>query len=234
MTRLPERTYKTVALARSGEGHAILLDGTPAKVASVVIQVPTRALAEAIAEEWREQEKHLDPEPMRLTALGAAALNRVAAARGEVIEHVLGYGRNELLCYRALEPAELAARQKAHWDALLEWIHGRHGIRLIADAGVTFIEQPVDALVRMQEIVSGLDDFELAALDAAASRACSFVVALALVERHIGGEEAFAVSHLEELYQAEKWGRDADAQSRRTHIIAELTAVERFVSLLSD
>jgi chaperone required for assembly of F1-ATPase len=169
-----------------------------------------------------------------LTALAAAALNRVATARGDVIEHILGYGRNELLCYRAAEPPELAARQKARWDPLLEWAHTHHGIRLAADTGISFIEEPVDALLRMQEIVSGLDDFELAALDAVASLAASFVVALALIERHIGAEEAFAVSHLEELYQAEKWGRDAEAEQRRARTIAELKAVECFVSLLED
>jgi chaperone required for assembly of F1-ATPase len=234
MTRHPKRTYKTVAVAPSGEGHAILFDGKPAKVASAALQLPTPALAEAVAQEWREQKKQLDPARMPLTALAAAALNRVATARGDVIEHILGYGRNELLCYRAAEPPELAARQKARWDPLLEWAHTHHGIRLAADTGISFIEEPVDALLRMQEIVSGLDDFELAALDAVASLAASFVVALALIERHIGAEEAFAVSHLEELYQAEKWGRDAEAEQRRARTIAELKAVECFVSLLED
>ena len=169
---------------------------------------------------------------MRLTALAGAALAQLPAQRGPVIEHILGYGRNELLSYRAAEPPELAARQGMHWGALLEWARTRHGIRLAADSGISFIEQPVDALVRMQEIVSALDDFELAALDTAATLAASFVVALALVERHIGAEEAFAVSHLDELFEAEKWGRDAEAESRRVRITAELKAVERFVSLL--
>ena len=86
----------------------------------------------------------------------------------------------------------------------------------------------------MQEIVSGLDDFELAASDAAASLTSSFVVALALVERHIGAEQAFSISNLDELYQADKWGCDAEAESRRARIIDELETVERFVALLSD
>ena len=157
----------------------------------------------------------LDPDQMRLTGLAGTALTLVAASRGDVVERILGFGRNELLCYRAGEPPELSARQKAQWDPLLEWVHDRHGIRLIADAGMSFIEQPVDAQVRMQEIVSASDDFELAALDAAATLASSFVIALALVERHIGAEQAFEVSHLDELFQAQKWGRDAKAEARR-------------------
>jgi chaperone required for assembly of F1-ATPase len=234
MIRRPKRAYETVGIKPFEGGHAVLLDGQPAKIGATVLRLPSRALAEAVADEWREEGKHLDPERMRLTGLAGEALARVPAQRGVVIEHILRHGRNELLCYRAAEPPELAARQKAQWDPLLQGIHASHGVRLVADSGISLIEQPVDALVRMQEIVSLRDDFELAALDVAASLCSSFVVALSLVERHIGAEEAFAVSHLDELFQAEKWGRDADAETRRAGIIAELKAVERFVSLLSD
>lgn len=231
--RRPKRNYETVDVAAAGKNFAILLDGKPAKIGSVALEVPTRALADAIAHEWREQQQHRDPARMRLSALAGAALTRVSKQRGAVIEHILGYGRNELVCYRAAEPPELSARQKAQWDPLLAWVHERYGIRLVADSGISFIEQPVDARVRMQEMVSARDDFELAALDAAATLSSSFVVALALVERHLGAGDAFAASHLDELFQAEKWGRDADAESRRARILAELKAVERFVSLLS-
>ncbi|HEX3431864.1 MAG TPA: ATP12 family protein [Rhizomicrobium sp.] len=234
MTRRPKRAYKDVAVAPSGNRYAVLLDGKPATAGAASLAFRAPALADAVAQEWREQGDALDPASMRLTALAAAALTRAAVAPGDTIEHILGYAHNELLCYRAGEPPELAARQKAQWDPLLAWIRDRHGIRLIADSGISFIEQPVDVPVRMQEIVSGLDDFDLAALDAAATLASSFVVALALFERHIGADEAFAISHLDELYQAEKWGRDPAAETRRARIIAEFKAIERFVSLLKD
>lgn len=229
-----KRNYKVVDVAAFGETFALLLDGAPAKIGTAPLKLPTRALADAIAQEWREQGDELDPARMRLTGLAAAALTRLSTERGHAIEHVLGYGRKELLCYRAVDPPELAERQKAQWDALLEWVHSRHGVRLVADSGISFIEQPVDALLRMQEIVSGRSDFELAAFDAAATLASSFVVALALVEGRIDAEAAFALSHLDELFQAEKWGRDAEAESWRARIAGELGAVERFVSLLPN
>lgn len=231
-TRLPRRNYKTVDVSASGEGFTVTLDGASARIGSVALTLPNTMLADAIAREWREQEQKLDPARMRLTALAGVALTRVPVRRGAVIEHILGFGRNELLCYRAAEPFELTARQRSQWDPMLEWAHSRHGIRLVADSGISFIEQPADAELRMQEIVSARDDFELAALDTAATLASSFVVALALVERHVNAEEAFALSHLDELFQAEKWGRDAEAEARRAHILGELKAVERFVSLL--
>lgn len=227
------RNYKTAEVQASGEAFAITLDGKAATIGGAALRLPTRALADAVAEEWREQGTHLDPKNMRITRLAGAALTRVSTHRGDVIEHILGFGRNELVCYRAAEPPELAARQKAQWDGLLEWAHSQQGIRLVADSGISFIEQPVDAQLRMQEIVSGRDDFELATLDAAATLTSSFVIALALALEHVSAEEAFAASHLDELFQAEKWGREAEAEARRARTLAGLKAVERFVSLLS-
>ena len=43
-----KRTCKTVAIVPSGERFAIVLDDKPARIGSVPLKVPTRALAEAL------------------------------------------------------------------------------------------------------------------------------------------------------------------------------------------
>ena len=228
-----KRFYKDVAVAEREEAYVILLDGKPAKsLQGAFLEVPSQALAAAIAVEWRDQSEHIDRATMPLTGLANSALDRVSRNRGQVIDHVLGFGRNDLLCYRAETPATLAERQKALWDPLLDWARTKHGLRLMADAGIAYIEQPVDAIVRMQELVSGLNDFMLAPLDLSAALTGSFVVALALVEGHLTADGAFAAAQLDEIFQAEKWGHDADAESRRVRLLAELNATERFVRLL--
>jgi chaperone required for assembly of F1-ATPase len=227
------RSYKSVAVAQGNSGYAVLLDGKPAKTpGGSPLEVPAAALADAIAEEWRAQTERLDPANMMLTGLANAAIDRAGSRRGDVIEHVLGFGRSDLVCYRAESPPALAARQIDLWDPLLAWARSQHGIRLIADAGISFVEQPADSALRMQALVSDLDDFALVALEAAASRTGSFVVALALVERHVDAEQAFAAAQLDELYQAEKWCRDPEAEGRRERQLSELKAVARFVWLL--
>jgi chaperone required for assembly of F1-ATPase len=227
-----KRFFQGAGVEERGEACLIALDGKPAKTrAGALLAVPTRALAEAIAQEWNRQGKRISPADMPLTALANLAIDHVGAQRGEVIEHVLGFGRSDLVCYGAGE-AELAARQKALWDPLLQWAQVAHAIRLVTDCGVTFIEQPVDALLRMQEIVSWLDDFTLAAFHAAAALTGSFVLPLALVEGRLDAEAAFTAAQIDELYQAEKWGRDAQAESRRACMLSELKAIEHFVRLL--
>jgi len=230
-----QRFYTDVAVAEREHEFVILLDRNPAKtIQGAVLAVPSLALAEAIAAEWRDQRERIDRSTMLLTGLADSAIDRVSRHRGQVIDHILGFGRSDLICYRAETPSALAERQKALWDPLLDWARTRHGLRLMADAGISYIEQPVDAVVRMQEIVAGFDDFRLAPLEISVSLTGSFVVALALVEGRVTAGEAFAAAQLDEIYQAEKWGRDAGAEVRRERLLKELTAVERFVSLVKE
>ncbi|HTT84622.1 MAG TPA: ATP12 family protein [Rhizomicrobium sp.] len=228
-----KRFYADVAVAERDGNYVILLDGKPARtLQGAVLRAPSRALAEAMEAEWRAQQERIDRSTMMLTGLANSAIDHVGLQRGQVIDHILGFGRSDVVYYRVEEPAVLAARQKELWDPLLDWARTKHGLRLMVDAGISYIEQPVDAMVRMQEIVSGLDDLRLAALDLAAALTGSLVIALALTEGHIAAEQAFAAAVLDEIYQAEKWGRDADAESRRTRMLDELRACERFVRLL--
>jgi chaperone required for assembly of F1-ATPase len=230
-----KRFYKDVSVDRQGDDYAILLDGKAAKtLKSGRLTVPSRALAEAIATEWRAQREYIDRSTMMLTGLANAAVDRVGHERGQVIDHILAFGRNDLVCYRTEEPSTLAARQKEIWDPLLDWAWTEHGLRLMADAGIAYIEQPVDAILRMQELVAALDDFRLAALDLVAALTASLVTALALLDGRLKAQDAFAAAQLDEIYQAEKWGRDAEAEARRNRLLAELKAAEHFVRLLDQ
>jgi len=58
------------------------------------------------------------------------------------------------------------------------------------------------------------------------------VVALALLERRLDTGEAFAASQLDESFQIEAWGEDAEQAERRAALDAEIEAAARFISLL--
>jgi chaperone required for assembly of F1-ATPase len=72
------------------------------------------------------------------------------------------------------------------------------------------------------------------AVDRAASLTGSLVLALALQSGEITAAAAFAAAHVDEEYQAAKWGRDAEAEARRNALQAELAADQRFLELLRD
>jgi chaperone required for assembly of F1-ATPase len=109
-----KRFYKGVSVAERAERYLILLDERPAKtLQGTVLSAPSHALADAIAAEWRDQVVDIDLSAMPLTGLANSALDRASRHRGQVIDHILGFGRSDLLCYRAGAPAALADRQKA-------------------------------------------------------------------------------------------------------------------------
>ncbi|HEV2562742.1 MAG TPA: ATP12 family protein [Rhizomicrobium sp.] len=227
------RFYKDVSVAEESGAFRILLDGKPVKTPSrKVLAAPTRALAEAIAEEWRGQAESVQLADMIFTRLATAGTESVPANRGHIAEQILGFGKSDLLCYRAEAPRELAAHQAAAWDPLLDWAHRKYGARLAVSTGILFVEQPAEALLALEKAVWDRDDFALAALHAVTSITGSLVLALALAERRLTAGEAFAASRLDETFQAEKWGQDAEAEARAARLAGELAAAGRFLRSL--
>ena len=60
----------------------------------------------------------------------------------------------------------------------------------------------------------------------------SLVIALALLAGRVDAGEAFAASQLDESFQIEAWGEDAEQASRRAALAADIEAAARFASLL--
>ena len=102
---LPKRFYKDVDTAPEDSGVAVLLDGKPIRTpAKAKLSVPSQALAEAIAEEWRAQTERIDPETMRLTTLANSAIDGVRRHEEAVLDDLIAFAGSDLLCYRADGP----------------------------------------------------------------------------------------------------------------------------------
>ncbi len=151
-----------------------------------------------------------------------------------MVEELAGYGAHDLVCYHAETSADLAARQQACWQPLLDWAARALDAPLAVTTGVVSIEQPPEALAALREAVAARDAFELTALSAAATAAGSLVIALALAEGRIDAAAAFDAAQLDESYQIERWGEDPEAARRRAAIKADLAAAARFLALLRD
>jgi chaperone required for assembly of F1-ATPase len=227
-----KRFYKDASVAEEGGAWRVLLDGRTLKTSTAksVVAVPTLALAQAVAQEWRDVGETIDPTVMHLTRLVFGAIE---GDRAKVAEHALSFGRTDLLCYRADAPAALAARQAAVWDPLLAWVAERHGAKLDVTLGIGHIEQPAQAVAALKRAVDGQSDFALSALHVATMIAGSLVLALALVEGRLNADDTFAAATIDETFQAEKWGVDSEAEQRLKRHAAELSAAERFVALLA-
>jgi chaperone required for assembly of F1-ATPase len=229
-----KRFYKQVtASATADGGYTVLLDGKAVKTPKrAILSLPNLPLADAIAEEWRAQDETIDTQTMPLTRLAFVAIDVVTPERELVAQQILNYANSDLLCYRAEEPLELVAQQARIWDPLLDWAAVTYGARLKMGSGIRHVAQPPEAIEGLQQAIARYDEFEIAALHTATTITGSLILALALAEEEVVAEEAFAAATLDESFQAEKWGRDSEAEKRRKHLLAELTAADRFLRLL--
>lgn len=226
-----KRFYTDATVGRSDAGYAVLLDGKPLLTPKrAALALPTKALAEAIAGEWRSQAEEFDPAAMYLTKYANSAIDLTAGHEEAVIDGILAYA-NDLLCYRAEGPADLVARQAAAWDPLLSWAAERFGVRLRVVTGITPVRQEEASLAAFRASLAGKDAFALTALHGAVPLCGSLVLGLALLEGRLAAEEAFAASQVDEAFQAEKWGRDALAEARAKALLAELMAATRAMRL---
>lgn len=224
-----KRFYKVVTVAAD---NSILLDGKPIKTpAKADLIAPTRALAEAIAQEWREQGANIKPATMHLTKLANTAIDRVESLRDAFLGELAEYARSDLLCYRASEPAALAERQDAGWDPLLDWAKARFRASLRVTRGIRPIAQNEESIAALAGHLLGYDRWRLAALQSATTLTGSLVLALAVAEGRLDAAEAFALSRIDEAYQAEFWGRDAEAEERAQRLDQELAAAAQFLDL---
>lgn len=228
-----KRFWNEARVTDADTGHAIALDGrlvkTPAKAPLVV---PTRALGQAIADEWNVVDEQIDPLKMPMTRSANAAIDKVAPQRADVADMIAAYGDTDLLCYRATTPQELVLRQSEEWDPLLDWADSALGARLIPVAGVMYQPQDPAALKKMGDKVHALDDFALTALHDLVALSGSLVIGLAALQDWQSPESLWETSRLDEMWQAELWGADDEADAMAAVKRAAFLHARQFYSLV--
>ncbi len=88
------------------------------------------------------------------------------------------------------------------------------------------------AIRALSDAVAAHDSMTLAALHLACAACGSAVVALALAERRLDAEGAFAAAELDQTFEIEYWGEDAEQTRRRADLRSEIAAAARFLDLL--
>lgn len=226
---LPKRFYKLAALGRDG---AVLLDGKPAKTrARLALAAPSTALANDIVDEWNAQGETIDFSSMPMTRFQMTVIDRAGADADAWRQAARAFLQSDLLCYRAASPAELTARQAAAWDPLLAWA-ASNGVALRTTSGVGFVDQPEESLAAATALIAQTPAPQALAIKTAAEISGSAVIALALWRRAFDAEALFGASRIDETFQAEKWGWDAEAEARARRLKSDFLDAARY-SLLA-
>jgi chaperone required for assembly of F1-ATPase len=238
-TRTVKRFWDHATVEPLENGHAVLLDGRPMRLpgGSALLIEPVR-LAHAIAEEWQRAgggkggEMSFADTP--LTRLAGTAQERIAPDPAPTIDAIARYGETDLLCYRAETPLELVQRQRRLWQPWLDWAALVHDAPLRVTTGVGYVRQHHDSIAALRRVVARQDIYVIAGLGIAVPALGSLVLGLAMAERRVAAETATGLGALDELFQAEQWGEDAEAVTRRKAVAGEVALAARFIMLTRD
>jgi chaperone required for assembly of F1-ATPase len=233
---LPKRFYKEVAVKdEEGGGGSLLLDGKPVRTpGKASLTLPARALAEAVAAEWRGQGERIDPLTMPLTRLANSAIDGVKGREEAVVDDIARHSASDLLCYRADGPKALVEAQGKHWDPVLAFARDELKAPLVLSEGVVHVAQPEASLTRIRNEFEGLDAFRLAALHVMTALTGSALLALAVLRDKLTPDEAWTAAHVDEDFQISQWGEDAEAKTRRENRFRDFAAAAKMLETLSS
>lgn len=227
------RFYAAVEVAEAGGRFETRLDGrAPKTPGGRPLALPTRALAEALAEEWRAQGAKVEAATMPMSRLANTAIDIVALAPATTVAEVALFAGDDVLCYRAEHPENLARRQEQVWGPLIGWARDSLGLAFIQTRGIAPVVQPAETMARLEARLEALDSFDLTGLAFAAPLFGSTILALALREGRLTGAEALEAARLDEAFQAEQWGLDPEAAARAEAMGREAATAQRWFEAL--
>ncbi|AMX93091.1 ATPase [Mesorhizobium sp. M7A.F.Ca.US.014.04.1.1] len=215
-TPLPKRFYKAASVAPIDNGFAVHLDGKPVRTpGKALLVLPTEAAAALVADEFAAQSETIDPVKMPVMRLVNTAIDGVASDPQAVLEDILRFASSDLTCYRADAPQGLVERQNQHWDPVIDWARTL-GARFNLAEGIIHVEQPRETIAVLgSHLAQRAEPLRLAAIHVMTSLTGSALLALAVDFGEIDAEAAWAAAHVDEDWQIEHWGQDAEAVARR-------------------
>ena len=227
-----KRFFESVTTERQECGFSVLLDGramlTPARNP---LELPTAALAKAIAFEWAAQTEEIEASTMPLTRHAYTAVDGVQQAIDKVIAEIARFAETDLLCYRADAPKVLVDQQAKVWQPLLTWLYEAHGTTLLVTHGIIPVQQNPGQIAALKKLVAAHDIYALSALHTLVSISGSLVIGLAVSFGHLDPTVAWVASRIEYDFQAEQWGADAEATADAISTRSDFEAAARFLVL---
>lgn len=202
-----KRFWNEATVEPAGEHWRVALDGKPVKSPrGSFLELPSAAMALAVAKEWRNQGEYVRPQEMPLTTIGCTSIDVIGPATSDCVDRLLPYLACDTLCFKD-EHQPLAERQAAEWGPMRAWFQDHFGVGLAVSPSIGLPEHPEETIRIVQDHLLGRDKWELTALEIATSSAKSLIVGVALLDRpDLLPDEALRIALLEEHFQIESWG----------------------------
>ncbi len=159
-----------------------------------------------------------------------AMVKDVSQHRKEIIERMVNFSLTDTLLFRNPDAVDLIEEERKVWDPIVEWAKDKMKVDFKTSES---LEVPVEnnaSLPRLQVFLESLSDKELVVFYEVSKITKSVLLAAAFVKGKVNAEDTFKTAFLEEIWQADKWGHDEQADKRREIIQQELKDAENFLN----
>ena len=184
-----------------------------------------------------DRERTSIPSLLPLTRLANLAIDAIADAPQPVVDEIVQYAGTDLVFYRAGEPAgPWSPLQNERWNPVIDWAASKLGRALLARRRRRACDaQPMMRWLRCAKRRKHCrKPFALAAAASATNIAGSALIALALANGALSGDEAWNAAHVDEQWNISQWGEDDEAQRRLAARHAEFTAAAKMLDAACD
>ncbi|KAG1754466.1 hypothetical protein EDB19DRAFT_656582 [Suillus lakei] len=217
-----KRFWETVGISKRDNGLTVTLDMRALKTPSgntLLLPKNKRLVATLIANEWENQETLLKPHALPMTSITSRAIDAFHDEKtcSEVRESLLDYLDTDTICFHHDDPPPLVELQHKYWDPLLEWARSTFDIDIRVFTSILLHSQSAETRTKLDAILTEMDPWELAAMERATYVTKSFLIALALVKRHLTVEEAAVAAQVEVSSQIQRWGEVEDSHDVDFH-----------------
>ncbi|KAJ7694221.1 hypothetical protein B0H17DRAFT_1058254 [Mycena rosella] len=217
-----KRFWKEVKVGRRQDAYTVMLDHRALKTPSgnTLLVPPQKSLvATLVAAEWENQETLLKPHALPMTSLVSRAIDAMVdeTTRAEVRQALLPYLDTDTICFYQDYPPQLVNLQAQHWDPLLAWARSTFNVELNTFDSLLYNSQPDETKMKMDQILSTFDAWEMTAMERATYTTKSFIIALALVRKHLTVEQASLAAQVEVASQIQRWGEVEDTHDVDFH-----------------
>lgn len=237
-----KRFYTKVDVCELDDGgHAVMLDARHVRTPQRhLIRVSQEPLAQAIAQEWRDQKDQIVPDSMGLTQIVTTLLDEVGVRRAEMHSQIMKYLHTDLLFYRAPEPEMLVSKQRDLWDPLLENAKLAFGYDLLTTEGLGVVTQSDDYVRAMDAMISKMSDEVFTVFQIVVPLAGSLIIGALFVQKgsDVQVDDVIKAIRAEEDYKLEayhlnEYGHDPQEQTRLDQMRADLKACARYLDFIS-
>ncbi|TVQ35273.1 MAG: ATPase [Geminicoccaceae bacterium] len=228
-----KRFWRDVGVVAEAEGFVVTLDARTVRTPKrQPLLLPTRALADLVAAEWRAQGETVQPDTMPINRLATSVVDLMPERRPAALEQLLGYARTDLLCYRAAGPENLLAAYRQHWDPPLTWLARTHGPELRVVEGLMPAAQNEAVIEGLQQRLVALDDWRLVGVHGITTVTASLVLGLMVEAGALTAEAAAAAALVDEHAQQARWGQEAEALGRERRLRGDVHAASSYLGAL--